>query len=43
MYLCYAMEESSGGRYAAIAVALDPEFAGFIGVSTSGFSRAGDS
>jgi len=39
----YAMGESNGGRYAAIAAALDPGFAGFIGVSTSGFSRAGDS
>jgi len=39
----YAMGESNGGRYAAIAAALDPAFAGFIGVSTSGFRRAGDS
>ncbi|HNS83075.1 MAG TPA: alpha/beta hydrolase, partial [Methanolinea sp.] len=31
------------GRYSAIAAALDLEFAGFIGVPTSGFSRAGES
>lgn len=39
----YATGESNGGRYAAIAAALDPGFAGYIGISTSGFSRAGDS
>lgn len=38
----YAIGESNGGRYAAIAAALDPGFTGYIGVSTSGFSRAGD-
>ncbi|OPX73059.1 MAG: Alpha/beta hydrolase family protein [Methanoregulaceae archaeon PtaB.Bin108] len=38
----YATGESNGGRYAAIAAALDPGFAGYIGISTSGFSRAGD-
>lgn len=38
----YATGESNGGRYAAIAAALDREFAGYIGISTSGFSRAGD-
>lgn len=39
----YAAGESNGGRYAAIAAALDRDFAGFIGISTSGFSRAGES
>lgn len=39
----YAMGESNGGRYAAIAAETDPAFAGFIGISTSGFSRAGES
>jgi dienelactone hydrolase len=38
----YAMGESNGGRYAAIAAETDPAFAGFIGISTSGFSRVGD-
>ncbi|MDH7509784.1 MAG: alpha/beta hydrolase [Methanolinea sp.] len=38
----YAMGESNGGRYAAIAAETDPAFAGFIGISTSGFSRSGD-
>lgn len=38
----YAVGESNGGRYAALAAALDPQFAGYIGISTSGFSRAGD-
>jgi predicted esterase len=37
----YAIGESNGGRYAAIATALDPGYDGFIGVSTSGFGRAG--
>ncbi|MBP1928602.1 pimeloyl-ACP methyl ester carboxylesterase [Methanolinea mesophila] len=37
----YAIGESNGGRYAAIAAALDPGYAGFIGISTSGFGRAG--
>jgi len=37
----YAIGESNGGRYASIATALDPGYAGFIGVSTSGFGRAG--
>jgi hypothetical protein len=37
----YAIGESNGGRYAAIATALDPGYAGFIGISTSGFGRAG--
>jgi hypothetical protein len=37
----YAIGESNGGRYAAIATALDPGYAGFIGVSTSGFGLAG--
>ncbi|MCX6693922.1 MAG: alpha/beta hydrolase [Methanomicrobiales archaeon] len=34
--------ESNGGRYAAVAAATDARFAGFIGISTSGFSRIGD-
>ncbi|MDD1658770.1 MAG: alpha/beta hydrolase, partial [Methanomicrobiales archaeon] len=33
---------SNGGRYAAIAVAADPGFSGYIGVSTSGFDLAGN-
>ena len=37
----YAIGESNGGRYAAIATALYPGYAGFIGISTSGFGRAG--
>ena len=37
----YAMGESNGGRYAAFAAASDPNFAGYIGVSTSGFDRYG--
>jgi hypothetical protein len=39
----YAIGESNGGRYAAIAAALDRDFTGYIGVSTSGFSGAGES
>ena len=38
----YASGESNGGRYAAVATAIDPGFAGYIGISTSGFGRAGD-
>jgi len=38
----YAMGASNGGRYAAIAAAADPGFAGYIGVSTSGFGLAGN-
>jgi len=38
----YAMGASNGGRYAAIAAASDPGFAGYIGVSTSGFGLAGN-
>jgi alpha-beta hydrolase superfamily lysophospholipase len=37
----YSMGASNGGRYAAIAAAADPGFAGYIGVSTSGFGLAG--
>jgi fermentation-respiration switch protein FrsA (DUF1100 family) len=33
----YATGSSNGGRYAAIATAMDAVFAGYIGVSTSGF------
>jgi alpha-beta hydrolase superfamily lysophospholipase len=31
----YAMGSSNGGRYAAIAAAVDPAFAGYVGISTS--------
>lgn len=31
----YAIGSSNGGRYAAVAAGVDPEFAGYIGVSTS--------
>jgi hypothetical protein len=37
----YAMGASNGGRSAAIAAAADRNFAGYIGVSTSGFGLAG--
>jgi len=37
----YAAGSSNGGRYAAVAAALDPDFAGYIGISTSGFGMAG--
>jgi dienelactone hydrolase len=37
----YALGESNGGRYAIIAAAADPGFAGVAGVSTSGFGLAG--
>jgi uncharacterized protein len=33
----YVMGSSNGGRYAAIAAAVDPGFAGYFGVSTSGY------
>lgn len=33
---------SNGGRYAAVAAVTDPQFAGYIGVSTSGFGMAGN-
>jgi alpha-beta hydrolase superfamily lysophospholipase len=38
----YAMGASNGGRPAAIAAATDPAFAGYIGVSTSGFGLPGN-
>ncbi len=38
----YAAGSSNGGRYAAVAAALDPQFAGYIGISTSGFGIAGE-
>ena len=38
----YSMGASNGGRYAAIAAAADPGFAGYIGVSTSGFGLPGN-
>lgn len=38
----YAVGESNGGRYAALAAGSDPDFAGYIGISTSGFHRIGE-
>jgi len=38
----WAMGSSNGGRYAEYAAAADPAFAGYIGVSTSGFGVNGD-
>jgi dienelactone hydrolase len=37
----HAMGSSNGGRYAAVAAGIDDEFAGYIGVSTSGFGGEG--
>ena len=31
----YAVGSSNGGRYAAVAAGVDPEFAGYVGISTS--------
>ncbi|PKL64500.1 MAG: alpha/beta hydrolase [Methanomicrobiales archaeon HGW-Methanomicrobiales-3] len=31
----YAMGSSNGGRYSAVAAGVDPDFAGFVGISTS--------
>lgn len=31
----FVMGSSNGGRYAAVAAAIDPQFAGYIGISTS--------
>jgi uncharacterized protein len=31
----YAMGSSNGGRYAAVATGIDPEFSGYVGISTS--------
>jgi hypothetical protein len=31
----YAMGSSNGGRYAAVATGADPDFAGYVGISTS--------
>ena len=31
----YAMGSSNGGRYAAVAAGVDPEFSGYVGISTS--------
>ena len=31
----YAMGSSNGGRYAAVATGVDPQFAGYVGISTS--------
>ncbi|MHC1630135.1 MAG: alpha/beta hydrolase, partial [Methanoculleaceae archaeon] len=33
---------SQGGRYAALAAAADPEFAGYAGISTGGFDSTGE-
>ncbi|MCA1915999.1 S9 family peptidase [Methanospirillum hungatei] len=38
----YAVGDSNGGRYAALAAASDPDFAGYIGISTSGFHHMGE-
>jgi uncharacterized protein len=38
----YAMGASNGGRTAAIAAVADPGFAGYIGVSTSGYGLPGN-
>jgi pimeloyl-ACP methyl ester carboxylesterase len=38
----YIVGESNGGRYAAVAVATDPNLTGYAGISTSGFGRQGD-
>jgi len=38
----YAAGSSNGGRYAAIAAAIDEDFTGYFGISTSGFNRAGE-
>jgi fermentation-respiration switch protein FrsA (DUF1100 family) len=31
----YTMGSSNGGRYAAVAAGVDPDFAGYVGISTS--------
>ena len=33
----WAVGSSNGGRYAAVAAAIEPAFSGYVGVSTSGF------
>ena len=38
----YTLGSSNGGRYAAVAAAVDPQFSGYVGVSTSGFGMAGE-
>lgn len=38
----YAVGDSNGGRYAALAAQSDEEFAGYIGISTSGFQKMGN-
>ncbi len=38
----YFAGESNGGRYAALAAALDRGSAGYVGISTSGFRNAGE-
>lgn len=40
-YQVFASGESRGGMYAAVAAAADPEFSGYIGVSTTGFNLSG--
>jgi hypothetical protein len=37
----FAGGESRGGMYAAVAAAADPDFSGYIGVSTTGFNLSG--
>jgi fermentation-respiration switch protein FrsA (DUF1100 family) len=37
----YAAGSSNGGRYAAVAAAIDPGFAGYFGISTSAFDLVG--
>lgn len=38
----WVVGESNGGRYAALAAEADHGFAGYIGISTSGFDRIGN-
>jgi dienelactone hydrolase len=33
----YTMGSSNGGRYAAVATGVDPDFTGYVGISTSGW------
>lgn len=37
----WVVGSSNGGRYAAVAAAIDPGFAGYAGISTSGFGDLG--
>ncbi len=38
----WVVGESNGGRYAAVAAAIDKKITGYVGISTSGFNREGD-